>query len=126
MKLLLRREQKSGMLSSKITFILDVRAELSEKEKTDIKKYKMGDMVLYSKKEYAGPTEGFKGLAASLAFRMLNLSVDVDDLSNGKKIDCKDIVEMLAAEQQVKEAAQILKNVLQAASNFGGEEVIEI
>jgi hypothetical protein len=57
---------------------------------------------------------------------MMNITVSVSDLSNGKKIDCKDIVEMLAVEEQIKEAAQTFKNVLEAATHFGGEEVIEI
>jgi hypothetical protein len=40
MKLLLRRDQKSGMLGmGKISFTLDVRAELSDDEKENIKKY---------------------------------------------------------------------------------------
>ena len=125
MKLLLRRDQKTGILG-KVTFTLDVRAEISAEEKDAIKKYKLGDAVLYSKKEFTGNTEGLKGLASFLAHRMMNLSIDVNDLANGKKVECKDISEMLAAEQQIKEAAQTLKGILEAATNFKGEEVIEI
>ena len=61
-----------------------------------------------------------------LAFKMMNLTVSINDLSEGKRIDCKDIVEMLAVEDQIKEAAQTFKNVLDAAASFGGEEVIEL
>ncbi|MBK7491804.1 MAG: hypothetical protein IPI17_07265 [Nitrosomonas sp.] len=48
MKLLLRRDQKSGMLG-KIIFTLAVRAELSNEEKTNIKKYKLGETILYER-----------------------------------------------------------------------------
>jgi hypothetical protein len=35
-------------------------------------------------------------------------------------------MEMLAVEQQIREAAQTFGSVLRAASQFGGEEVIEL
>ena len=56
---------------------------------------------------------------------MVNLSISVDNLTKGKQIDCKDVVEMLAVEQQIKEACETFKAVLTAAATFGGEEVIE-
>ncbi len=127
MKLLLRRGQKSGMLGmGKIAFVLDVRAELSEEEKASIKKYKLGDTMLYERGKVTDPGSGVLGLASRLAFKMLNLSICVDDLSKGKQIECKDIVEMLAVEAQIKEAAQTFKNVLDAAATFGGEEIVQL
>ena len=125
MKLLLRRDQKSGMMG-KITFTLTVRAELSEEEKSNIKKYKLGDTMLYERDKLADPGSGLKGMAWRLAFKMMNITVSVNDLSDGKKVDCKDIVEMLAVEEQIREAAQTFKNVLEAAASFGGEEVVEL
>lgn len=125
MKLLLRRDQKSGF-TGKITFTLAVRAELSDEEKNNINKYKLGDTMLYEKMTMTDKGSGLLGVASRLAFKMMNISVSVDDLSGGKKIDCKDIVEMLAVEDQIKEAAQTFKNVLQAATTFGGEEVVEL
>jgi len=125
MKLLLRRDQKSGLIG-KVTFILTVRAELAEEEKSNIKKYKLGDTMLYERMTITDKGSGLLGVASRLAFKMMNLTVSVNDLSDGKKIDCKDIVEMLAVEDQIKEAAQTFKNVLEAAASFGGEEVIEI
>lgn len=110
----------------KITFTLDVRAELSDDEKSNIKKYKLGETMLYERATLADKGSGLLGVASRLAFKMLNLSISVDDLSKGKQIDCKDIVEMLAVEDQIKEAAQTFKNVLQAAATFGGEEVVEL
>ena len=125
MKLLLRRDQKSGLIG-KITFTLTVRAEITDEEKNNIKKYKLGDTMLYERDKLADRGSGLLGVASRLAFKMMNLTVSVNDLSGGKKIDCKDIVEMLAVEDQIKEAAQTFKNVLEAAATFGGEEVIEI
>lgn len=125
MKLLLRHDQKSGF-TGKVTFTLGVRAELTAEEKNNIDKYKLGDTMLYERMTMTDKGSGLLGVASRLAFKMTNLSVSVNDLSNGKKIDCKDIVEMLAVEDQIKEAALTFKNVLQAAASFGGEEVIEI
>jgi len=123
MKLLLRRDQKSGLIG-KITFTLAVRAELTDEEKSNIRKYKLGDTMLYERMTMTDKGSGLLGVASRLAFKAMNLTVSVDDLSGGKKIDCKDIVEMLAVEDQIKEAAQTFKNVLEAAASFGGEEVI--
>jgi len=126
MKLLLRRDQKPGMLGmGKIAFTLDVRAELSEDEKANIKKYKLGETMLYQKMEVVGGS-GLLGLASKLAFKMLNLTISVADLSGGKKVEVKDIVEMLAVEEQIKEAAHTFIAVLSAAKSFGGEQVVEI
>ena len=125
MKLLLRRDQKLGLIG-KITFTLAVRAELTDEEKNNIKKYKLGDTMLYERAKMTDPGSGLIGVGWRLAFKMMNLTVSVDDLSGGKKIDCKDIVEMLAVEDQIKEAAQTFKNVLEAAASFGGEEVVEL
>jgi hypothetical protein len=125
MKLLLRRDQKSGLLG-KVTFTLTVRAELSDEEQSNIRKYKLGDTMLYERETLTEKGSGLLGVASRLAFKMMNISVSVADLSGGKKIDCKDIVEMLAVEDQIKEAAQTFKNVLQAAATFGGEEVMQL
>lgn len=126
MKLLLRREQKPGMLGmGKITFMLDVRAELTDDEKASIKKYRLGDTMLYERMKIEGGS-GLIGMASKLALRMLNISISINDLESGKRVDCKDIVEMLAVEEQIKEAAQTFKSVLLAAATFGGEQVIEI
>ena len=56
----------------------------------------------------------------------MNISVSVNDLVQGKRIECKSILEMLAVEDQIKEAALTFKQVLNAASHFGGEEVIAL
>ena len=126
MKLLLRRDQKPGMMGlGKVTFILDVRAELTDEEQGHIKKYKMGDTMLYECDKMIDPGSGLLGLASRVAFRMMNISVSVDNLAKGKQIECKDIVEMVAVEEQIKEACETFKAILTAAASFGGEEVIQ-
>jgi hypothetical protein len=124
MKVLLRRDQKAGMMGmGKISFILDVRAELTDEEKSSVKKYKLGDTMLYERVKIEGGS-GLLGLASRLALKAMNISLSVDDLTKGKQIECKDIVEMLAVEEQIKEACQTFKAVLSAAAQFGGEEVL--
>ena len=125
MKLLLRRDQKPGMLGmGKVTFILDVRAELTNDEQSSVKKYKLGDTMLYERDKITDPGSGLIGLASRIAFKAMNLTVSVDDLTRGKQIECKDVVEMLAVEDQIKEACKTFKAVLTAATHFGGEEVV--
>jgi hypothetical protein len=126
MKLLVRRDQKAGMMGmGKIAFTLDVRAELTEDEKSALKKYKLGDTMLYEKDKIIGGS-GLLGAASRLALKMMTVSISVNDIQNGKRIECKDIVEMLAVEEQIKEAAQTFIAVLAAAKTFGGEEIVDI
>jgi len=110
----------------KVIFTLEVRADLSNEERNDISKYKLGDTVLYEKNTMTDPGSGLVGLASRVAFRAMNMSVSVKDLANGKKLECKDIVEMLAVEDQVREAGKTFQAVLHAARNFGGEEVVDL
>jgi len=126
MKVLLRRDQKAGMMGmGKISFILDVRAELTDEEQANIKKYKLGDTMLYERDKLISAGSGLLGVASRFAIKAMNISVSVDELAKGKQIECKDIVEMLAVEEQLKEACQTFKAVLTAAAHFGGEEVLE-
>ena len=125
MKLLLRRNQKSGLIGG-ISFQLNVRADLSEDERKNISKYKLGKTVLYTRGAMIDGGSGLLGLASRLAFKAMNISVSVDDLTDGKQIECKDIVEMLAVEDQIKEASKTFKLVLEAAATFGGEEIVAL
>jgi hypothetical protein len=125
MNLLLRRDQRSSLLGKPV-FQLDVRAEISQDEMSSIQRYRLGDTVLYTKAELTDRGSGLLGLASRLAFKAMNISVSVNDLVNGKRIECKDIVEMLAVEDQIKEAAATFKAVLNAAVHFGGDEAIAI
>ena len=124
MKLLIRRDQRSG-LTGKIIFSIDVRADISAEEKAAITKYKLGDTELYASHEITGGS-GLLGMASRFAYKAMTINVAVKDLVGGKHVDCKDIVEMLAIEDQIKEAAKTFAAVLAAAAHFGGEEVLEV
>ena len=125
MKLLLRRDQRNGLLG-KVVFALDVRADLSAVERENIRKYKLGETVLYASHQITDRGSGLLGLATRLAHKALTISVSINDLVDGKRIECKDIVEMVAVEEQIREAARTFKDVLEAAAHFGGEEVLEL
>ena len=127
MKLKIKRDQKKGMMGmGKVNFMLECSAVLTEEEGEAMRKYKMGDTVLYEKLEMADRGSGLLGVASRLAFHAMNIKVTVDDLYNGKHIECKNILEMLAVEEQIREACATFKNVLEACKNFGGEEIIEL
>lgn len=125
MKLLLRRDQRSGMMG-KVVFSLEVRADITNEEKANIQKYKLGETELYASHELLDKGSGLLGAASRLAFKAMTISVSVKDLTGGKKVECKDIVEMLAIEDQIREAAKTFAQVLAAAAQFGGEEVVEV
>ena len=115
MEILLRRDQKSGMMGmGSITFALEVRARLTPAEQQNITKYKLGKTVLYTKAEMVDPGRGLLGLASRLAFKAMNISVTVDDLAGGKRIECKDILEMLTAGK-----SKIRRNVAQRYNDKG-------
>jgi len=124
MKLLLRRDQRSGMLGKQV-FSLDVRADVTADEKATITKYKLGETMLYQSHDVSGGS-GLLGLASRLAWKAVTINVSVNDLANGKRVEAKDVVELLAIEDQIREAAQTFVQVLKAAKTFGGEEVVEL
>jgi hypothetical protein len=127
MKLLIRRNQNtSGLLSKTVTFSMDVRADLSEEERDHIKKYKLGDTMLYESHPMTDRGSGLLGAASRFAHKALTISVSVNDLASGKHIEFKDIMEMIAVEEYIKDAARNFMDVLRAAAGFGGEEVLEI
>jgi hypothetical protein len=131
MKVLLRRSERATAFGNAV-YVLDVRAELSEEEQAHIWKYKLTKTLLYSR--HSPPPKLEKdsmasvglGIGALLLHHATNLTVSVGDLIAGKKVECKDILEMLAAVEQVKEAAQNFGVILRAVAQFGGEEVIEV
>lgn len=128
MKLLLRRSERQSTFGKPI-YVLEVRAELSPEELGWIDKFKFGTSLLYSRKgkpNFDPYTIGVSGVGALLLHYATDMTVSVNDLRHGKRIECKEIMEMLAAEEQIREAAKNFGSVLKAASQFGGEEVIAV
>jgi hypothetical protein len=140
MLLKIKRSQKSSMLGNAV-FGLDFRAEVTKDERALIDKYKLGKTIVYSSEAYqknaamasvmghgdslkeqgASLLVGAKSLASALLF---NLKVSVDDLLYGKRIEMKDLPEMLSAEEQIVSACNNLKSYLEAAQSFDGREVV--
>lgn len=130
MKLILRKGQrKTGLTGGKIAFSLHARAELTQAEQEALKKYKFHRELLYAK-ENVSPAHrsdnSWAGIGRDLAAAALNLRITVNDLIQGKTVECKEIGEMLDVEQTIKGSCEVLKGMLEAASTFGGETVHEI
>lgn len=126
MKLLIRREQRSAIIGSKPVFVLNVRADITADEKAAIDRYKLAETELYASHTLVDRGSGLLGVATRFAHKAMTINVTVKDLTGGKKVECKDIVEMLAVEEQIKEAGKTFAQVLAAASQFGGEEVVDL
>jgi len=138
MKLKLRRSQKSG-LTGNVTFKLFFIVDLDPEEAAALKKYKFGKQVVYETPKGAAAAEGLKmaaaagglrgmgrGLAATIAAKAFNQILTVNDMVDGKEIACKDIDEMIAAEEQIRDACTSLSRILYICQNFEGEEIIDI
>ncbi|MGP1354553.1 MAG: hypothetical protein ACTS1Z_14650 [Parasphingopyxis sp.] len=125
MELLLSRSQKSGL--GGVKFILDVRSKLTSQEEEYVQKYKLGKTVIYEKQSVAdamASSGAFKQLAVAVAARSTGRMFTVNDLVSGRRVECKDIIEMLEAEEQIKAAAGVFHTVLMTCQTFGGEEVV--
>lgn len=118
MKLVIQKDQKSG-LTGKTKYILEAKVELTNEESQNVKKYKVGKTVLYTN------MEGASGLLGKLSTSSIGTELTVDSLLSGKTVEMKDFFEMIALEKIVKESCQNFKTMLDAMSNFGGDEIIE-
>lgn len=136
MQLKIKRSQRTGgVMSNKLLFCLDARAELTAQEQADVAKYKLGKTSIYSSEEtkkhaqagMAALATGGSGLAKglfSIAMAKLNLTITVEGLVSGAHIECKDMDELLGAEEAILQACQNFKAFLEAAATFDGREVL--
>ncbi|MDA9464488.1 hypothetical protein XH87_07650 [Bradyrhizobium sp. CCBAU 53415] len=146
MQLKLRRSQRTGgVVSSKVFFALDARADLSPEEKGLVSKYGLGKLVVYDsdarKKHQESAYDHFDEASASsvgrswwknargiasAAMMALSLRITVDGLMSGQHIECKDLDELLGAEAAILNACKSLRAYLDTAQTFDGrEEVLE-
>ena len=145
MQLKLQRSQRmGGVLSGTVVFCLDVRADYTADERDNINKYKLGGQVIYSSqaarkhferaekhlartrnmrdlKDQAG---GFAHGAFSLALAKMSLNISIASLGRGHHIECKDLSELLDAEDTVRDACKDVTRYLQVAETFNGSEVV--
>jgi hypothetical protein len=103
-KLKIRREQDKGWLGG-ISFVVNLKVELTPQEEELIQKYKAGGTII------AQPGEA-------------NV-VTIDMLVRGLSEKCKDVGIMLAYEDSIKNACKSFKLTMDVMSSFGGEEIIE-
>jgi hypothetical protein len=111
MKLFITRDQDQGLMGG-ISFVLKCKVELNAGEMDIIKKYKAHKETLVIK-------------TLTLFGRSLNLAITIGDLIDGQKFKCKDIGEILAYEDNVKEACGKFKEYVEIMRQFGGEEIVD-
>jgi len=114
-----------------VVFCLDVQADYSHQEADNIAKYKLGKQVVYNSraskrhldnldKANDGSTKGYLKGAVSLAMAALSLNISIDSLGRGQHIECKDLEELLEAEEAVMLACRNVKRFLDTAATFNG------
>lgn len=148
MQLKIKRSQRvGGILGNTAIFCVDARAEFSPAERSAIDKYKLGKTVVYNSKTFdkhadaattagGGPVDISTGAGAqraagafakqafhAIAARM-SLVITIDSLERGQRIECKDLDEVLGAEDALHTSCQSIKTYLDLAATFDGREVV--
>ena len=122
MKLIIVRNQESkGMMSKKINFSIMSKVELTSDEEENIKKYKLGDTILYTNMEDRG-----SGVLGAISRKAMGVEFTINDLTRGRKIESEDIIEIIGLEEQITTAAHSFKEILEASANFGNQTVIDL
>lgn len=131
-----RSQRQGGVMGNKLLFCLDARVEFNGEERANISKYKLGSMCIYNseaaKKHVVaaaghmatGSVVGSLKAIGSYAMAAINLNITIDDLERGKHVECKDMDELLGAEDAVITACENLKTYLNTAATFDGREVL--
>ena len=131
MKLLLRRDQKTGLMG-KSKYTLSVRAQLTDAEANLVRKNRLeNELLLYFDKDAHSSgyfrqkkdEGGFMGLAASL---IRDVSLTVGKLIEGTSFTCDNVGQLLSVENEAVRSAMQLKRYIIAAATFGGEDAIDI
>ncbi len=112
MKVLIKREIGSkGMIKKSPTFALHVRAELTPDEEALIKQCGAGDTILHH--------------WAIGRKRDIEMTTTVDNLARGETISCEHFIDLIETEDSIKTACGNFKALLERASTFGEEVVLE-
>lgn len=132
MQLKIQRTQRmGGVMGGTVVFCLDVQADYSHQEADNIAKYKLGKQVVYNSraskqhldkfdKANDGSAKGYLKGAVSLAMAAMNLNISINSLGRGQHIECKDLEELLEAEEAVMVACRNVKRFLDTAATFNG------
>jgi hypothetical protein len=144
MQLKLQRSQRAkGLTASKIHFCLDVRADYTPDERSNINKYRLGPQIIYSSRaaqkhlatanaqldrtQDGSTGTRLAGLARgtmSIALAKMQLSISIASLGRGHHIECDDLQELLESEDTIKSACKDLTRYLEAAATFDGSEIV--
>jgi len=112
MKLRITKRQDSGTFGGS-KFVLTAYVDLSEEEKTLIKKYKANDILLMSKKVNTFLT-GSKEVA-----------IKVSDLITGHDFSSREFMDIINYETEVVEACKGLHAIINELRNFRSVRVID-
>jgi hypothetical protein len=144
MQLKIQRSQRTGgLVGNTVFFNLDVRAEYSPEEQENIRKYKLGSQVIYNSRAAKKHLDAVQsqmdrtrtnrgsdvaaGLAHgvfSLAMAKMSLNISIASLGRGHHIECKDLDELLEAEDAVRTACKNVTRYLDVAATFDGSEMV--
>jgi hypothetical protein len=138
-----RSQRPGGVLGTTVIFCLDARADYSPAEAANIGKYKIGSQVVYSSQAARRHIEnthrhldrvdsdllrdkaaGLARGAFSLALAKMSLNISIASLGRGHHIECKDLAELLDAEQALMDACRNVKQFLAAAATFSGSLIL--
>jgi hypothetical protein len=111
MQLLVRRNQrKGGLLGWTTIFESIIRSEYTEEERAHINRHDLGGDILYD----------------SVAHGHLSLraTITVASLQRGHTIECKDLNELVEAENTIVEACKGLRQYLENSTAFDGKETV--
>jgi len=132
-----RSQREGGMFGNSMVFMLDLRAEYSEEERANINRYKLGGQTIYNSAEARahleaaqakmdGSLKGTAGSFVSIALSRMKLNITIKSLQDGVHVECKDLQELLEAEQAVRNACTNLVEYLKVAARFDGStEIID-
>jgi hypothetical protein len=115
-------------------FQLHAIVDVSPEERATIGKYGMGPTIVFASEQWQnniataqetgrGRVGLLRGLAAAAAAG-LSLKITVNDLINGKQVECKSLDEMIGTEEAIVSGCQTLKGYLETAATFDGREVL--
>ena len=144
MQLRLQRSQRAGgVLGNTVFFCLDVRADYSPEEQGNIRKYKLGGQIIYNSRsatkhldrasahldrtqegDLKNRAAGLARGALSMAMAKMSLNISIASLGRGHHIECKDLEELLEAEDTVRDQCKNVTRYLDVAATFNGSEVV--
>lgn len=145
MQLKIQRSQRmGGVLGNTVVFCLDVRADYSAEEQNNIRRYKMGSYIIYNSRAARKHIERVNAQAdrakhgsswgemaagaalswTSVAMAKMSLNISIGSLGRGHHIECKDLDELLEAEDTVRNACKNVTRHLEVAATFDGSEVV--